>query len=239
MKKKYLALLTLILSSLLILSGCSSEDKTPAHYLADLKSVPADMSGYTAFTKAVHQYRKLTMKEANRIFAEGGSGVLYYGYETCPWCNQIVPVLNEVAEEFGQTVYYVDMHNQDGNDEEIYNQFIEYVKEHLQKDEDGEPVLFVPQVFVVKNGKIVAEHLSAVDSYSPSQGNLNASQKKELKKIYTKMLKKLEKYPAPSSQPQASSQPEVTPEGTPESSAVPEVTPTAAPEASPSAAPAE
>lgn len=191
MKKQILKGLVLLGCCLLALSACSQKDNTPVHYLDDLKMVDVDMSGYQGFNVAEHQFKRVTLKEANRIYKEGGSGILYYGYTSCTWCTQAVPVMNEVAKELGLTIYYVDMGTDDGNTEESYNEFIDLVKDFLKTDDDGEPALFVPQVFVVKNGKIVGDHLSTVDSYSPSQGNMTDSQKKELKGIYKKIFEKL------------------------------------------------
>ena len=37
----------------------------------------------------------------------------------------------------------------------------------LEKDE-GEPVFYVPQVFVIVNGQVIDGHVGAVDSYDPS-----------------------------------------------------------------------
>ena len=188
--KKRLLISIAALVCLLTWAGCSQQDNSEAVYLDDLVTTDVDMSVYQGFNVADHQFRKLTMKEANRLFAEGGSGILYYGYSSCAWCTQAVPVMNEVVAELGLTIYYVDMYSDDGNTEEVYNTLISYVDDYLQH-EDGEAVFYVPQVFVVKNGKVVGDHLSTVESYSPSQGNMTEAQKNELKDIYREMFRKL------------------------------------------------
>ena len=189
--KKRLFYLGLVFALVLgMISGCAKET-TPVHYLEDLVAVPVDMSVYPGFNDPDHHFKRVTLKEANRIYKEGGSGILYYGYSHCSWCPRAVPVMNQVAKDLDMTIYYIDMDSKDGNTEEVYNEFLDLTKDFLKKDDNGDPVLYVPQVFVVKNGEIVGDHLSTVDSYKPSQGEMTEKQNKELYKIYEKMFKKL------------------------------------------------
>ena len=59
--------------------------------------------------------------------------------------------------------------------------------------EDGEPVMYVPEVVAIKDGKIVDHHLSLVDSFDSSvQNEMNEDQKLELINIYLDMIKKLQ-----------------------------------------------
>ena len=59
--------------------------------------------------------------------------------------------------------------------------------------EDGEPVMYVPEVVAIKDGKIVGHHLSLVDSFDSSvQNEMNEDQKLELINIYLDMIKKLQ-----------------------------------------------
>ena len=36
-----------------------------------------------------------------------GSGIIYFGYNTCPWCRSLVSTLTEVAKEKKEKIYYV------------------------------------------------------------------------------------------------------------------------------------
>lgn len=185
----------------LMLFGCSAKpaetnqttekiDTTTLNIL-DMGTESADMSGYTLLTDSKHVFKKITMEDSIRLFEEKGSGVVYYGYIGCPFCQQAVPVLNNAARQMGVDIYYVDVKSQEGNSDEIYAKLIEHIKDFLQV-EDGEPVFYVPQVFVVKDGQIVGDHLSLVESYDISKGkDMNESQRNELKKIYLDMIEKL------------------------------------------------
>ena len=45
-------------------------------------------------------YYYITDSEIEELF-NNGTGVLYLGFPTCPWCRNIVSILNEAGEEYG------------------------------------------------------------------------------------------------------------------------------------------
>ena len=158
-------------------------------------NVPVDMTEYQGFTDTNHVYRRTTMKESFRLVDEQASGILYFGYDTCPYCLQVVPILNDLAKKYNQMVYYIDVyHTSDTISDADVNRFLEVYEEFLLKDDDGEPVFYVPQVFVIINGQIIDGHTGAVDSFDPStQLELTASQREELVYLLESMVRTLEK----------------------------------------------
>ena len=118
-----------------------------------------------------------------------GTGVIYFGYSTCPWCRNSAPILIDVVKKNNiDTIYYVDTHKvQFNNIEELYKILDTYLKE----DEDGNKGLSLPDVYVVKNGKIKGHHIGTVESYKNPTKGMNKEQKKELRKIYTDLIKEL------------------------------------------------
>ncbi|MEF9967783.1 MAG: glutaredoxin domain-containing protein [Longicatena sp.] len=195
-------IITLVLT-LLVLVGCSTgtptdkTDKTTEKIdvstlnILDFNNEQADMSGYELLTDTKHVYKQITMEDSIRLFTEKGSGVVYYGYLGCPFCQQAVPVLNNAARQMGVDIYYVDVMSPEGTSDEITAELIDHIKDYLV-EEEGEPVFYVPQVFVIKDGEIVGDHLSLVDSYDISEGDdMNESQRTELRNIYLEMIGKL------------------------------------------------
>ena len=188
--------------SIFLLFGCSKPVETNSGNngkidvttlnTIDFGAEKADMSGYELLTDSNHAFKAITLEDSIRFFEEDGSGVVYYGYRDCPFCQQAAPVINNAARDMGVDVYYVDVTSPEGNTEENYNTLINHIKDFL-KVEDGEPVFYVPQVFVVKDGVIVGDHLSLIDSFDLSKGeDMNEDQQKELKNIYIDMIKKLQ-----------------------------------------------
>lgn len=121
---------------------------------------------------------------------ENGTGIVYFGYNSCPWCRNIVEILLETAkEEKFDKVYYVNTHGAlDGIEEELIEILHDYLREN---PETGEKVLAVPDVYFIKDGKIIGHHISTVESYKNPYKGMNEEQKKELKKIYQELLEEI------------------------------------------------
>ena len=116
-------------------------------------------------------------------FLENGTGIVYFGYNTCPWCRNIIEPLIEVAnEEKINTIYYV---NSKENLSNIKKDLYEILDKYLRTDPDTlKKRLAVPDVYFIKDGKIMFHHIGSVDSYSNPYKEMNGKQKKELKEIY-------------------------------------------------------
>jgi len=124
------------------------------------------------------------------ILIKEGTGILYFGYNTCPWCRNVVPVLIDTVKENNiDTIYYADIHNLNlsYNNKEIYN----LLNDYLRENDEGKKVLAVPDVYFIKNGEIVGHQLGAVDSYYNPYVEMTKNQKQELKTIYEGLIKEL------------------------------------------------
>lgn len=166
----------------------------------DLVTSEADMTGYQWLYDTDPPFVETTFQESIRMFTEKGSGILYYGRTNCPWCQRAVPVLDEVAQETGVTIYYIDASQPlataaDGSvdatkSQEVYQELLGYISPILEKDEDGKPAFQIPEVIGVKNGEIVGHHLSLVDSFSldSEDAQMNDEQVAELKDIYRRII---------------------------------------------------
>lgn len=129
----------------------------------------------------------LNTKKLNK-FLESGTGILYFGYSSCPWCRNIVPILIDVAKENNiNTINYVDTHSINVKKTDAYEKLYDYLRE----DEDGEKRFAVPVVYVIKNGKVLDYHISTVSSYKDPYSGMNDEQIKELKDIYNEMIKEI------------------------------------------------
>ena len=70
------------------------------------------------------------MDECLEKWANKEDGVYYFGYEDCPWCQDAIPILKEVAQSQNQSVYYI--RTRDSNHELLYD---ERQKEELKLEE--------------------------------------------------------------------------------------------------------
>lgn len=137
------------------------------------------------------------------------TGVIYFGYPSCPWCRNAVPVLLDAASSTSlDTIYYVNAYNirdvkeidDDGNivttneGDRLYDDLLGVLDDILdpytitldngEVIDLGEKRLYVPMVLFVKDGEVVSYHLSTVDSQEDPSISLNDSQRDELYNIY-------------------------------------------------------
>lgn len=197
MKKILTCLLAVVL-----LAGCFNKTESKKNTSSDaltitnkvsLTSTKADMKGYKWIRNDVADFQLISLKESLRMFEEGGTGILYYGYDECAWCNRAVPELNEVAKELNLTIYYVDASAKVEKDD--YKKLLEYIDPVLKVNSSGEKGFYVPAVIGVKNGKLVDYHVSLLDDFELSKDDpdkqLSDAQKQELQDIYRKIAKEV------------------------------------------------
>jgi len=157
-------------------------------------------------------------KEALEVLKKN-QAIVYVGAEWCPWCRNAVPVLFDVAKEYGvEEIYYLNLDNEKSSFEikngelvntvkgsKDYYALLEALSNHLEDysitSEDGtsyptgEKRIFMPYIFGVKNGEVVYEHVGTVDldDGQTKYDNLTREQEKELYDIYNEMFKKVYK----------------------------------------------
>lgn len=183
--------------ALVALAGCSKPKQEALTFskienknMLELHSTKYDMKDYHLIRGEVADFEYISMAESLRFFDEKGSGVIYYGYNSCPWCVRAVPELNEVAKQVDLPVYYVNAKDQVSD--EIYSRLISKISSTLTKDASGQYEFYVPYVLAINQGEIVGYHLSLVDSFQMKKDDdqMNESQKQELQKIYYDLFQK-------------------------------------------------
>ena len=139
-----------------------------------------------------------------------GSSIIYFGFPECPWCQNLVPVLISVNNEYkDNTLYYynaLDIRDKkhlddDGNivvDKEgtkEYKKIVEILSDHLGAYEglNDESIkrLYFPTVVFVSDGEVVDVHIGTIDSQTNPKKKLTSSQKDELTEILEKKFDKV------------------------------------------------
>lgn len=148
---------------------------------------------------------------------ENGTGVIYFGFPTCPWCRNAVPILLDVAADKElSTIYYYnlsDIKNTwsviDGvatktkEEKEGYYDLLEafndIIDEYIITDSNGkeystgEDRIYNPLVVFIKDGVIVGHHSGTVplNEGQASNSSLTDTQKTALKNIYSEYMDEL------------------------------------------------
>lgn len=93
-----------------------------------------------------------------------GTGVVFLGFPQCPWCQAIVPMLDEAAKAEGiDKIYYLNVREARANNDETYQALVENLRDYLQEDEDGNPRIFAPDVTILRDGEIVGRYIQESD----------------------------------------------------------------------------
>lgn len=147
---------------------------------------------------------------------ENGTGIMYFGFSTCPWCRSLVSTLTSVAEEKNETIYYLDIQNirsafeiQEGKINKIkdgtkgYYKLLDLLDNELEdfylEDEAGnrfdteEKRLYAPTLVAFNKGKITGIHVGTVDSQENGYDELSDTQKEELEGIIINLIKSKDK----------------------------------------------
>jgi len=140
-----------------------------------------------------------------------GTGVIYFGFSTCPWCRSLISTLTKVAEEQKETIYYLDVLNirstykiEDNKLNKTregtkgYYQLLELLDNQLEEfyleDEAGnkfdtnEKRLYAPTLVAFNKGEITSIHVGTIESQKSGFDELNETQIEELEKIITNLI---------------------------------------------------
>lgn len=117
-------------------------------------------------------------------FLEKETGIIYFGFPSCPWCRNAIPVLIDVAKENSMPIYYFDVLQLRKTENETYDQIKQRLDDYLLTDDEGVKKLFVPDVYFLKDGEIVSRHIDTVPSQKDAKIPFTDEQYTELKGIY-------------------------------------------------------
>ena len=147
----FLGLLVLVLIAIIVLVIVKANDKDEKTDAMKFKEEYSEVADDNVFV----------YKDIDEIIdiMEDGSGVIYLGFPECPWCQAYVKYLDEVAKEMEiDEVYYYNIYEDRKNNTENYKKIVKLLSERLQKDEDGNKRVFVPNVSFHANGKLVGNN---------------------------------------------------------------------------------
>lgn len=181
MKNKKALLLACLMA--LPLAGCSQSSQTTEEPGTDSACSADEEFGCSYETKSDESsFTSITFDEAIAFFEDGKSGLLYFGFPGCPWCEDVVPILKEEAQENDVEVYYIRTRDDDKNrlySDEQKEQIIPYLGDYMSDNEEGELTLYVPLIVAVQDGKAIAGHEGTVDGHDASERDMTDEEKQE------------------------------------------------------------
>jgi len=85
-----------------------------------------------------------------------GRGIVFIGFKECPWCQLYAVFLHDVAREMEiDKIYYCDIKEDRESNSESYRRIVDILDGRLQYDDEGRPMVYVPDVSIVSRGRII------------------------------------------------------------------------------------
>lgn len=148
----------LLLLSLLLVTGCVNKN---IEYDQPETEV-TDMSGYGLDTQNFHY---LKLDDMFKMMEDRKTFIVVLSHIGCPWCEGLLPVLDQIINEKGMQVYYLNsLADELASDTEGLDKLLDLAKEYVTY-EDDKPVLWVPSIFYVQLGKIIDVHEGTVNTH--------------------------------------------------------------------------
>lgn len=180
--KKIICILIIVLIATVI-TGCKKSDSIK--FKNEYEKLNNQKVGETEY-----QYPSISIPKNNKIIyktddeiidvIKNETAVIYFGFNSCPWCRSMIENLIEVTDELNiEKVYYVNVKDirdtlefdeignivRTKNGTISYNELLNLLSEHLDyytiTDKDGNEVetkekrIYAPNVVVVKDGKVL------------------------------------------------------------------------------------
>ena len=123
---------------------------------------PSDAVRFKAAYSRVANDNRFVFASVSEVLEkfESGSGLIFLGFQQCPWCQQLAPIVDDAAKAEGlDKIYYLDIRHARETNDATYKKLVEKLKPHLRTDENGQPRVYVPDVTALKDGRVVGHFL--------------------------------------------------------------------------------
>lgn len=181
MKKKLIIIISIIIVLLGIGLLCYFNENIRFKISYEYLNIVEDSNGKTVKVNIPfkNNIKYIKGKEVGKTF-KNKTGIVYLGYNTCPWCRSIIETLIDVAKDNNKTIYYVDLHN---INKETKKELKDYLSDYLE-ERDGVKGFSSPDVYFIKNGKIETHVVGSGDAYDYPYKKLSKKEKNNLRKVY-------------------------------------------------------
>lgn len=180
-------LVALVLTFLLILTGCSTVSVTKVK--DDTKTDAIRFHLEYSKVKKDNVYKYSTYSNVIDTL-ENKTGIIYLGFPSCALCKEITPILNDVAKEKGikEILYYNFKDMRDNNTTE-YRELADKLSDYVKTDDEGNKRIQAPTVIFVNKGNIVAVYIGTINS--DSEEIMTDEEKNMLKQNFESLVDKM------------------------------------------------
>ena len=180
-------LVALILTFLLVLTGCNTVEVTKVKDDIKTDSIRFHNDYNTVDKDNIYEYA--TYSNVIDIL-NNGTGIIYLGFPTCSLCKEIVPVLNDVAKQKNiKSILYYNFRDIRDNNTQEYQELAKLLSDYINVDDEGNERITAPTVVFVNKGDIVGVYIGTINS--DSEEIFTDEQKEALKNNFASLIDKM------------------------------------------------
>ncbi len=121
-------------------------------YVKEIKDNVKFSNEYPSINKN-NNFKYIDIDDAINII-ENKTGLIYFGFPECIWCQKYIIYLNEIInEEKIKNVYYLNIKNDRNENNKSYQKLTSIIKDYLIDQETNQ--LYVPAAIIIKDGNII------------------------------------------------------------------------------------
>lgn len=179
-------LVALLLTFLLVLTGCKSVEVTKVKDDIKTDSVRfhneyTEVSEDNLFEYATYDNVIDTIKK--------DTGIIYFGFPSCDLCGKVTPILNDTAKEKSvKEILYYNFKDIRNNKTKEYNELVELLSDYLKEDDEGNKRLSAPTIVFVNKGNIVGVYIGSITS---PEEIITEEEKNTLKETFLSLIDKM------------------------------------------------
>lgn len=206
-KRKFISILILLMITLV---GCQKAALDPFKEQYEAVNGTKSSSGKTFFPVSIPNENVYYFARDVDIqdLIKGGTGVILFGFADCPWCRNLVEVIDEAAKAVHlDKVWYLDvksirdMKKMNGDSvvvekegTKIYQEMLQAWHNDLPKYEginDDSRRIYSPLILVVVEGKVVGSHVGTLDEQTDPFVKLTDAQRESLLTTFKDLFSKI------------------------------------------------
>ena len=176
----------LFVTASLLLAACSAPATTPEP-TPEPTEIPSEVNLDNSEEPSTPKFTESSVNDIIERANNGESYVAYFGFEGCPWCKEAVPVLEEVMEDYGYNVLYINTRSnpewKSNTEIDDYDKLTEFLGDNLKLDDEGLPHLYVPYFVFVRKGELVGTHQGTVEGHNAHEREMTEEERATFKGI--------------------------------------------------------
>ncbi len=154
-------------------------------------------SEYQQVTDEEHVFEYVSANQILYMIENKKTALIVLGFKECPWCQALMPVLNEAAKnEEVEKVYYLDIKTmRDDTTTSEHKKYLMLKEAFSEAVDESKDRLNAPTVIFLKDGELVDYHIDTVITHVMNDNNvlppLTKDEHKELIEILESKIDKI------------------------------------------------